>query len=137
MLSEHEHVGPVFNLVQGCTYMLVANLFCEGAHMNNPIAKVHAIKMMVEDGTSHELLLVQDTPKSHEKRLPNCVTVAALWNPTESRSSTLLTPTKWPQTRIAQVQLDLELKAVPGQTSSISPTLHFQVCAWFVYVLDP
>jgi len=58
------------------------------------------------------------------------VTVAAKWDPAACRSAALLTPTKWPHTRTVQVKMDLELAALPGQTCTISPELHFLVrCA--------
>ena len=65
--------------------------------------------------------------QEHRKQLPNCVTVAAAWDPAACRSAALLAPTEWPETRAAQVQLDLELAALPGQTASIRPELRFLV----------
>ena len=126
MLSEHEHAGPVFNFVQGQTLLMEVNIFREGAHVTNPVAKVHGITIVTEDGEPLTLQ-VQDAPAGSKKALPNCLTVTAPWDPKECKSAALLDPTKWPETRDVQVQLHLELTELPGKTTTVSPPLRFQV----------
>ena len=55
------------------------------------------------------------------------VTVAAAWDPAACRSAALLEPTEWPYWRTVKVQLDLELTALPGEITTISPELRFLV----------
>ena len=126
LVSEHELAGPVINLVKGSVYLLTVHIFCEGSHAPNPVARVHGITLVTEDGQPLTLKVV-DTPEEHRKPLPNCVTVAAMWNPALCQSAELLRPTKWPETRGLQLELELELTALPGETSALSLSLSFLV----------
>jgi len=42
ILSPHDHAGDAFNLVQGCTYIVVVNVFRESSSQPNPVAQVRA-----------------------------------------------------------------------------------------------
>ena len=126
LVSEHDRAGPVFNMVVGCTYLLTLHIFCEGSHGANPVAKVHGITLVTEDGQPLKLKVV-DTPEEHRKPLPNCVTVAAMWVPAMCKSKSLLTPTKWPETRTLQALIDLELTALPGEVSTLVTEVGVQV----------
>ena len=129
LVSEHEHVGGVFNIVQGSIYLWIATIFCEGANLSNPVSRVRGITVTAE-GAAPLKLTVQPTPAKHVKALPNSVTMSAVWDPAACKSPTLLTPTTWPETRAATVQLDLELDGLgPGELASIAPEVRFQVSA--------
>ena len=128
-MSEHEHVGGVFNIVQGSIYLWIATIFCEGANLSNPVSRVRGITVTAE-GAAPLKLTVQPTPAKHVKALPNSVTMSAVWDPAACKSPTLLTPTTWPETRAATVQLDLELDGLgPGELASVAPEVRFQVSA--------
>jgi hypothetical protein len=70
------------------------------------------------------LLSVGAVPDELTKALPNCVSAAAVWNPAQSGSSFLQAP-KYPAVRKAQFDIQLELTDLPGQTTSLTPTLSF------------
>ena len=42
ILSEHDQAGDVFNLVHGCTYIVVVNVFRESSSQPNPVSQVRA-----------------------------------------------------------------------------------------------
>ena len=39
-LSQHDHAGDVFNLVHGCTYIVVVHVFRESSSQPNPVSQV-------------------------------------------------------------------------------------------------
>ena len=59
--------------------------------------------------------------------LPQCLSFAAVWDPTQHRSATLLNPTKWPETRKLFADISVELKHLPNQPQAAKTVLHFQV----------
>jgi len=62
---------------------------------------------------------------STTKPLPNCVSAAAVWNPAQSGSTSFLQAPKYPAVRKAQFDIQLELTDLPGQTTSLTPSLNF------------
>jgi hypothetical protein len=40
VLSQHDHAGDVFNLVHGCTYIVVVHVFRESSSQPNPVSQV-------------------------------------------------------------------------------------------------
>ena len=66
-------------------------------------------------------------PQPGEKQLPNSISVAALFEAAHCLSPGLVTPTKWPEFRTIKMDISLELESTPGQTTSLIPSVNFQV----------
>ena len=77
------------------------------------------------DGGQPMLLSVGVVPDELTKALPNCVSAAAVWDPAQSGSTSFLQAIKYPAVRTAQFDIQLELTDLPGQTTSLTPTLNF------------
>ena len=55
-MTQHDRAGENFNLVNGCKYMLVLNLFREGGNMRNPVKAVKKLTIITGDGKALVLL---------------------------------------------------------------------------------
>ena len=77
------------------------------------------------EGGQPMLLSVGVVPDELTKALPNCVSAAAVWNPAQSGSTSFLQAPKYPAVRKAQFDILMELTDLPGQTTSLTPTLSF------------
>ena len=131
--SDHERVGATFHLVKGCMYKIVINVFREGAAQQgsvpNPVSAAHHITLTTQGGTPVKLAL-QPTPVAANKGpLPQCISFAAVWDPVQNQSATLLKPTKWPETRKVDMEISMELRHLPNQPQAVSAELYFQVHA--------
>jgi hypothetical protein len=71
------------------------------------------------------LLSLGAVPDELTKALPDCVSVAAVWDPAQSGSTSFLQAPKYPAVRKAQFDIQLELTDLPGQTTSLTPKLKF------------
>jgi hypothetical protein len=82
------------------------------------------VRITAENGQSL-LLPVGAVPEGLTKALPNCVSAAVYWDPAQSGSTSFLEMPKYPAVRKAQFEILLELTDLPGQTTSLTPTLNF------------
>ena len=87
--------------------------------------QVRGIRITAEGAKQPLVLPVGAVPQEVTKALPNSVSAAAVWNPKASGSSTFLQPPKYPAVRKAQIEIQLELTDLPGQTTSLTPQLSF------------
>ncbi|KAK3270389.1 hypothetical protein CYMTET_21213 [Cymbomonas tetramitiformis] len=126
ILSEHERAGPVFNLVPQCHYRLELTIFREGGRMANPVKSVVSAVVHTADGAPLPLGLLP-APAATATRLPNGLAFVGTWAPTMCQSTLLATKTKWPHTREAALELQLELYDQPGKPVTIRQGLHFLV----------
>eukprot|EP00854_Cymbomonas_tetramitiformis_P013131 gene13131-biopygen13524 len=126
ILSEHERAGPVFNLVPQCHYRLELTIFREGGRMTNPVKSVVSAVVHTADGAPLPLGLLP-APAATATRLPNGLAFVGTWAPTMCQSTLLVTKTKWPHTREAALELQLELYDQPGKPVTIRQGLHFVV----------
>ncbi|KAK3278449.1 hypothetical protein CYMTET_13614 [Cymbomonas tetramitiformis] len=126
ILSEHERAGPVFNLVPQCHYQLELTIFREGTRLANPVKAVVGAVFHTADGMPLPLGLLP-APATNAPRLPNGLAFVGTWVPATCKSTLLMTKTKWPHTREAALELQLELHDLPGKPVTIRQGLHFVV----------
>eukprot|EP00976_Prorocentrum_cordatum_P106813 1194527-Prorocentrum_minimum.AAC.3 len=126
LLTDHDKAGSTFNLVNGCSYSMVLNMFREGGNMTNPVKRVSRLIVKTEDGDALPLAPVP-TNAWEKKALPNCVSVSAPFDPADCRL--LTTATKWPDVRTVSLEIYLELTDVEGREVPLMPTINFQVHA--------
>mmetsp|Transcript_40440 Transcript_40440/g.67758 ORF Transcript_40440/g.67758 Transcript_40440/m.67758 type:complete len:472 (+) Transcript_40440:553-1968(+) len=126
LLTAHERAGNTFNLVNGRKYILVLSLFREGGNMKNPVQTIKESTLHTEDGKPLHLL-PKPMPPQTSTPLPNCLTVGVLFDATRCLSASLLRATKFPEYRTIKMDISLELESAPGKTTSLMPSVHFQV----------
>ncbi|KAK3239489.1 hypothetical protein CYMTET_50581 [Cymbomonas tetramitiformis] len=126
ILSEHERVGPVFNLVPICHYQVEITIFRESAQLANPVKTLAGAVLHTTDGWPLPLELLP-APVDATARLPNGMTFVGTWAPATCQSALLVTNTKWPDTRQVTLELQLELHDLPGEPVTIQHELSFLV----------
>jgi len=131
LLTAHERAGDTFKLVNGRQCMLVLNLFREGGNMKNPVQTIKEITLHTEDGKPLLHILPKPIPPQTSTPLPNCLTVGVLFDATRCLSASLLRATKFLEYRTIKMDISLELESAPGKTTSLMPSVHFQVCRKF------
>ncbi|KAK3247367.1 hypothetical protein CYMTET_43139 [Cymbomonas tetramitiformis] len=126
ILSQHERAGPVFNLVPQCHYQMEITIFRDGTRLANPVKAVVSAVFHTADGVPLPLGLLP-APATDPPRLPNGLAVMGTWVPATCQSTLLVTKTKWPHTREAALELQLELHDLPGKPVTVRQGLHFVV----------
>ncbi|KAK3286918.1 hypothetical protein CYMTET_5551 [Cymbomonas tetramitiformis] len=122
LVTDHDTAGPCFNLVLGCKYEVILNIFRESSTLLNPVKSISKLLIKTKDGVPVALHM---EPTVHKKKtLPNLLTFKGEWIPSLCQSNMLFTPTKWPETRIVTMELDVELKDLPGRPVKLSQQMH-------------
>ncbi|KAK3237043.1 hypothetical protein CYMTET_52858 [Cymbomonas tetramitiformis] len=122
LVTDHDIVGPCYNLVIGCKYELILNIFRESSTLSNPVKTIQKLQLATTDGVP--VLLDMEPHVNKEKSLPNLLSFRGEWIPALCKSDMLITPTKWPETRIVTMEMEVELKDLPGRPIKLSQQVH-------------
>mmetsp|Transcript_16794 Transcript_16794/g.32129 ORF Transcript_16794/g.32129 Transcript_16794/m.32129 type:complete len:303 (+) Transcript_16794:2067-2975(+) len=129
--TDHDHVGQAFHLIKGSKYTLTVNIMRGGARgdqgLDNPVTKIQGVRLVGYEEGAELSLRLKPVPLQQQKPPPNVICVQAEWDPAECNSPSLLSPTKWPETRSITAHIDLELKSFPGKSTPIRKPLFFEV----------
>ncbi|KAK3289278.1 hypothetical protein CYMTET_3279 [Cymbomonas tetramitiformis] len=122
LVTDHDRVGPCYNLVLECKYEVILNIFRESSTLSNPVKSIRKLQLKTKDGIPVALAM---EPTVHKKKtLPNLLTFKGEWMPSRCQSNMLFTPTKWPETRSVLMELEVELKDLPGRPVKLSQEMH-------------